>query len=282
MLAGGEALASGIAGAGKSLSDSLGAMMQQRKQDNVRAKASETLFKETPELQKALNMDAETFKGLSAAEKNEMVRTGLGKLSLMQTLQQQQMQNEAQQMREVEFSKQRAAEAGFNQDVGAMQKPGLQDVLGAAAKNNQLTNPNLDNLLRALATGQEKTFTPGASTPVPGAAKPGSVVIQTGPNQFQLQEPTKDETDKEPMITLAQGEPDVLGRYPNSVRVTPSQYAKHKEALDAIFKRVPDAPSGVAGKAMPLPKTKNELKKDQAYETARGIAVWDGTKFIAK
>jgi hypothetical protein len=40
------------------------------------------------------------------------------------------------------------------------------------------------------------------------------------------------------------------------------------------------APAAAGAKGLPLPKSKAELKRGQRYETARGIAVWDGEKFV--
>ncbi len=286
---GGSALARGISGGTKSLADSLTSAMEQRKQENVRAKASESLFNSTPELQQALNVDPETFKGMSSAEKNELVRAGLGKLTLMETLRAQAQQREMQNMREVEYSKQRAGEAGFNSAVAGMQNPGLMDVFKAGAQNNQLTTPNFDNLLRSLEAGQPaESFVPGTTTPVPNAARPGTVLIQTGPKQWQTQEPMKpDETDQ-PKVRMGFGEVDMWGGYPNQVTLTPDQYDKHKGALEKMgFKMQQEASgawggSAAAGKPLPLPKVKTELKAGQLYETSRGVAKWDGTKFIAQ
>lgn len=38
--------------------------------------------------------------------------------------------------------------------------------------------------------------------------------------------------------------------------------------------------SPAASAASPLPKSKDELKKGQAYQTKRGVATWDGTRFV--
>lgn len=173
---GSSALAHGIVGGTKSLADSLTSMMDRRKQENDRAKASEALFKSTPELQKALNVDPETFKGMSAAEKNELVRAGLGKLSLMESLQGQAREREAANLREVEFSKQRGNEAGFNAAVAGMEKPDLMGVIKAGAQNNQLTTPNFDNLLRSMEAGQPR----GPITLPPGFVPKNVSVDQTG------------------------------------------------------------------------------------------------------
>lgn len=284
-LIGGQALAAGISGGTKSLADSIGAAMEQRKQENVRAKASETLFKSTPELQDALGIDEEQFKGLSSAEKNELVKSGIGKISLMESLARQAQQREAFNMQQIDYSRRQADELGFNRAVGEQmaggKPPDISAVLGAAAQNNQLGSPQLDNLMNSLSRAQPKAeFDPTRAFPIQG--REGYGVVQTSAGQYQVLPPDKADEEKEPMITLAQGEPDLLGRYPNSVRVTPSQYKKHKAALDEVFKRVPDKTAPAAGNPLPMPKTKNELTKGQTYQTARGVALWDGTKFIAK
>jgi hypothetical protein len=160
-------------------------------------------------------------------------------------------------------------------------------VIKAGAQNNQLTTPNFDNLLRSLEAGQPaETFTPGTTTPVPNAARPGTVLIQTGPKQWHTQEPPKPEETDQPKVHLAIGEPDLLGRYPNSVTLTPDQYEKHKGSLEKMGFKLQGASGATggagAGKPMPLPKVKTELKKGQLYETSRGLAVWDGAKFVGQ
>jgi len=214
---GGQALAAGISGGTKSLADSIGAAMEQRKQENVRAKASETLFKSTPELQDALGMDEEQFKGLSSAEKNELVKSGIGKISLMESLAREKQQREAFNMQQRDYSRRQADELGFNRAVREQmqinpqspelgnfyenpeqypqgrptsRQPGLMEVLGAAAQHNQLGSPQLDNLMNSLSRAQPKAeFDPTQALPIQGTQ--GHRVVQTSAGQYQVIPPDK-------------------------------------------------------------------------------------------
>lgn len=197
-LMGGQALAAGISGGTKSLADSIGAAMEQRKQENVRAKASETLFKSTPELQDALGMDEEQFKGLSSAEKNELVKSGIGKISLMESLAKQKRDQEEQMMRMEAFrssqamgANRHADEMGFNRAVReqmqinpqspelgnfyenpeqypqgrpTLRLPGDKEITAAGAQYNQLGTPQFDNLLNSISRAQPKEAGLGPET----------------------------------------------------------------------------------------------------------------------
>lgn len=192
-LMGGQALAAGISGGTKSLADSIGAAMEQRKQENVRAKASETLFKSTPELQDALGMDEEQFKGLSSAEKNELVKSGIGKISLMESLARQAQQREAFNMQQMDYSRRQADELGFNRAVGEQmtggKPPDISAVLGAAAQNNQLGSPQLDNLMNSLGRMQPNNLAMSfEEDPVTGSrfARQGNSVLPSGSNPAKM------------------------------------------------------------------------------------------------
>jgi hypothetical protein len=37
---------------------------------------------------------------------------------------------------------------------------------------------------------------------------------------------------------------------------------------------------GGSAEALPMPKTKGELKSGQQYQTGRGVATWNGTQFV--
>lgn len=179
-----QALAGGISGGMKTLADSLGAAMEKRKNENAQAKASEALFKSTPELQDALQIDEEHFKGLSSREKNELVRGGIGKLSLMESLARGQQER---QMAESVLNQRAQQEARFRAGglalgrLGEMgqepdsvpgpfsneefdrrtRQPGMMDVfreLGAAgaATGAGVDLRNVDDFSRALANAQPK------------------------------------------------------------------------------------------------------------------------------
>jgi hypothetical protein len=44
----------------------------------------------------------------------------------------------------------------------------------------------------------------------------------------------------------------------------------------------PTAGNPAAQKALPMPATKAELKTNQLYNTRQGLAIWNGTKFVAQ
>jgi hypothetical protein len=44
--------------------------------------------------------------------------------------------------------------------------------------------------------------------------------------------------------------------------------------------KLPGPGAAATAGPLPMPKTKEELKKDQTYQTPRGVARWDGTKFV--
>ena len=212
-LMGGQALAAGISGGVKSLTDSI---EEGRKARKTEADLATSLRKKLT----ILNPDRKdefSAMGLSDLTGEDMAHAEqvLGERRKMEQDQWKQ-RSEAFNMQQQEFSRNRMNEEGFNRDLGGLMKldpqspelgnyyenpeqypngrpsrtPGLMEVLGAASRHGQAMNPQLDNILTSLQRAQPKgEFDPTQALPIRGAA--GHRVVQTSAGQFQVLPPEK-------------------------------------------------------------------------------------------
>jgi hypothetical protein len=71
----------------------------------------------------------------------------------------------------------------------------------------------------------------------------------------------------------------IQGKFPG----TPlSELLAQMPAEDLGSVAAPTAGKPAAQKALPMPATKEELKTNQLYNTRQGLAIWNGTKFVAQ
>lgn len=158
-----------------------------------------------------------------------------------------------------------------------------------------ITNIGGINVLRSGLRGERATAVPQsaiAKEPFEPVTKivDGEKVVKLSPNRWQLvngDEPSpsvlrtiyKDEiTDlKEDLETLPDNnKPDTVAQR-TALQKQIAEFRAKRKALSDTSARQSATP---AVSPLPFPKSKSELVKGQTYATPRGVATWDGDKFV--
>ena len=306
VLAGGQALGAGLGGGLASLGEGIGQMMEKKKQRNARAKASEALFKATPELQQAVGLDADDFSALSADDKTETIASAVAGLKLRSELAAATRSKRLDEMRLAEALAQQQQPASILQALQEQQAEGMEPG-EAMAGRGPLDDAGFDASMARRAPGAN----PMALAILEGSARSGAGIppqvlddlIRQGASEgvdWESIQPREGRT--------AAGESYLYGKggqfqfSPGTERFTPPKQAGVIVSQDPLTgeprvtwsgspedfsKQFPGAKMPAVEKGagpdlapLPMPKTKAELKANQRYQTPRGVATWDGTKFV--
>ena len=303
-----SALAAAIAGAGRSLGDALGRIADEHKRKNTQSKAVESFISAMTdeERQSAGVPDLSQFKNLSADDK---IAFGTG-LAMRRQVRRDDQANQLnlEQLATLQLNRRRkeAELANFERSpafYSALRRyasPAMEALPpGIVGPPNQV--PGLDMDTAALAAAEETGYTPDdsilgrllqrdpSSTSIFRREELGKVQ-PTGVDEVDFVPTTKSggqlldrrapapKPGDEGSIEIPDATDPVYGpRIRIPISVARRQYPHLLKGLEAGAK--PGAEPAAGGAPLPLPKSATELKVGQTYQTARGIAQWDGKKF---
>lgn len=160
-----------------------------------------------------------------------------------------------------------------------------------------VTNIGGVNVLRSGLRGERATAIPRTALK-PEEFKPaivelgdGERAVQLAPNRYQYLKPVA-EKDTPPAVRerilkhqISQAQ-EAMQNLPTAILPKArEEKAKAVEALQNQIKEANDALKAMVetrpkSTPLPMPKTKAELKKDSVYQTPRGLATWNGEKFV--
>jgi hypothetical protein len=285
----GELLAQGIGSASQSIAGAIDKRRTESQKATALRKAI-SLYDETMKDQ-VQTMGLRDLEGFIAAQGMKQARTAQEQQAKFQAAQLANFEadnkrgDEAlniQRTAQADRQRQMQALAGFAREYGQPAVPGISSpaVLQAAENPGERLRRALANNPGAMTPELMQTLVrygeegrPGANPmPLPFEAGGMKGVFSPKTGQFQAERP--EPTSKDDVVSVVlERDPDYPDRAIRTWRGTPDQFEKR-------FGRKLDGPGATGGgEPVPMPKSKDQLKAGQVYQTARGPARWNGNAF---